>query len=82
MVRPFRFGVASVETASGSAWTEFARRAEALGYATLVVPDHYLNPLPPAPATAASAEGKLGRSATIPSSGVIWLSSSAGGGAA
>src|SRR5215207_7098446 len=34
ILRPFRFGVASLETASGSAWTEFARRAEALGYAT------------------------------------------------
>ena len=55
MVRPFRFGVASAETASGSAWTEFARRAEALGYATLVVPDHYLNPLPPVPSLMAAA---------------------------
>ena len=26
MLRPFRFGVASAETVSGSAWTEFARR--------------------------------------------------------
>jgi len=55
MLRPFRFGVASVETASGSAWTEFARRAEALGYATLLVPDHYLNPLTPVPALMATA---------------------------
>ncbi len=55
MLRPFRFGVASAETASGSAWTEFARRAEALGYATLLVPDHYLNPLPPVPALMAAA---------------------------
>ena len=55
MLRPFRFGVASVETASGSAWTEFARRAEALGYATLLVPDHYLNPLTPVPALMAAA---------------------------
>ena len=55
MLRPFRFGVASVETASGSAWTEFARRAEALGYDTLLVADHYLNPLPPVPALMAAA---------------------------
>src|SRR5918994_1492221 len=45
MRHPFRFGVVSVETASGSAWTEFARRAEALGYDTL----------PPVPALMAAA---------------------------
>jgi probable F420-dependent oxidoreductase len=55
MPRPFRFGVATAETSSGSAWTEFARRAEALGYATLTVPDHYLNPLTPVPALMAAA---------------------------
>lgn len=55
MLRPFRFGVADVETASGSAWSDFARRAEALGYATLLVPDHYLNPLTPGPALMAAA---------------------------
>ena len=38
MRHPFRFGVVSVETASGSAWTEFARRVEALGYAVLWSP--------------------------------------------
>ena len=54
MPRPFRFGVADVETASGSAWTEFARRAEALGYATLLVPDHYVNQLTPVPALTAA----------------------------
>jgi alkanesulfonate monooxygenase SsuD/methylene tetrahydromethanopterin reductase-like flavin-dependent oxidoreductase (luciferase family) len=55
MLRPFRFGVASGETTSGSAWTELARRAEALGYATLLVPDHYLTPLTPTPALMAAA---------------------------
>jgi probable F420-dependent oxidoreductase len=55
MLRPFRFGVASSETASGSAWSDFARRAEALGYATLMVPDHYLNPIAPVPALMAAA---------------------------
>ena len=39
--RPFRFGVASVaRRPSAEAWAELARRAEALGYATLLVPDH------------------------------------------
>ena len=55
MLRPFRFGVGSWETESGSAWTELARRAEALGYATLLVPDHYLNQLTPVPALTAAA---------------------------
>jgi len=55
MPRPFRFGVVSAETVSGTAWTEFARRAEALGYATLLLPDHYLNPLTPTPALMAAA---------------------------
>jgi probable F420-dependent oxidoreductase len=55
MVRPFRFGVVSPETESGSAWTEFARRAEALGYATLLVPDHYFTQLAPVPAMMAAA---------------------------
>ena len=55
MVRPFRFGIVSAETESGGAWTEFARRAEALGYATLLVPDHYFTQLAPVPAMMAAA---------------------------
>ena len=55
MLRPFRFGVANWETESGTAWTEFARRAESLGYARLLVPDHYLNQLSPVPALTAAA---------------------------
>jgi alkanesulfonate monooxygenase SsuD/methylene tetrahydromethanopterin reductase-like flavin-dependent oxidoreductase (luciferase family) len=55
MARPFPFGVGSLETASGSAWTEFARRAEALGSATLLVPDPCLTPLTPVPALMAAA---------------------------
>ena len=38
--RPFRFGVQAFQSASGDAWTATARRAEALGYDTLFMPDH------------------------------------------
>jgi probable F420-dependent oxidoreductase len=43
------------QAASRVDWEEKARRAEALGYATLVMPDHFLNPLTPVPALAAAA---------------------------
>jgi len=46
MVRPFRFAVQSFNAESGSAWTERARRAEALGYSTLHLADHLLGPGP------------------------------------
>jgi probable F420-dependent oxidoreductase len=39
--RLFRFAVSSSATPSGSAWGELARRAEALGFSTLHVSDHY-----------------------------------------
>lgn len=38
--RPFRFGVQFAATGGGREWVETARKAEALGYDTLVVPDH------------------------------------------
>jgi probable F420-dependent oxidoreductase len=37
----FRFGVQMSSALSGRAWREQARRAEALGYSTLHVPDHF-----------------------------------------
>jgi probable F420-dependent oxidoreductase len=40
-VRPFRFGVLARVAHSRDDWLEKARRAEALGYATFVVPDHF-----------------------------------------
>ena len=55
MVRPFRFAAYAYQAASRREWEETARRAEALGYATLVMPDHFLNPLTPVPALAAAA---------------------------
>jgi len=41
--RPFRFSVAASNTPSGAAWAELARRAEASGYSTLHVSDHYVD---------------------------------------
>lgn len=54
--RRFRFGVAVTGTESAAAFAETARRAEALGYSTLFVPDHFVDhPLAPMPALAAAA---------------------------
>lgn len=53
--RPFRFGVMAAKADSGSAWTETAKKAEDLGYATLVMPDHFGDQLAPTPALAAAA---------------------------
>ncbi|HLZ58602.1 MAG TPA: TIGR03621 family F420-dependent LLM class oxidoreductase, partial [Ktedonosporobacter sp.] len=39
MKRPFRFGVVASYTGSHTIWTATARRAEELGYATLLIPD-------------------------------------------
>jgi len=53
--RKFRFGV----TGRGDTlaeWREFARKAEALGYATLVLPDHFARQLAPIPALTAAAQ--------------------------
>jgi probable F420-dependent oxidoreductase len=43
--RPFRFGLQVPAGGSGTAWAEQARRAEALGFDTLLVPDHIGYPL-------------------------------------
>ena len=55
MQRQFRFAVFAYEAASRHEWEETARRVEALGYAILVMPDHFLNRLTPVPALAAVA---------------------------
>ncbi|MEJ3742731.1 TIGR03621 family F420-dependent LLM class oxidoreductase [Actinomycetes bacterium KLBMP 9797] len=55
MTRPFRFGVQVGEATDRHAWDRTARQAEALGYATLVVPDHLVGPLAPLPALVAAA---------------------------
>lgn len=53
--RRFRFGVQLSRAASASAWTDLARRAEDLGYATLFVPDHFDDQLGPLTASTAAA---------------------------
>lgn len=56
MHRPFRFGVVPSSTPSHKAWIEQARRAEALGYATLLLPDRTMMGLAPLTALAVAAE--------------------------
>jgi probable F420-dependent oxidoreductase len=41
--RPFRFGVITAKCGSGRELTEQARKAEALGYSTFFVPDHFVD---------------------------------------
>jgi Luciferase-like monooxygenase len=51
----FRFGVVAATTRSGQEWLARARRVEALGDATLLVPDRLGPLLSPLPALAAAA---------------------------
>lgn len=55
--RPFRFAAQLSRAPDGSArgWAEQARRAEELGYGTLLMPDHFGEQLAPMPALAAAA---------------------------
>lgn len=53
--RPFRFGVVAAYAPSGDAWIATARRAEQLGYATLLMPDRLGHLLSPIPALAVAA---------------------------
>ncbi len=53
--RPFRFGVVAAQAGSGDEWVAKARRVEALGYGTLVVPDTLQHSLAPLPALAIAA---------------------------
>ena len=54
-MRPFRFATSVTRGRSAEHWREVARRAEALGYDTLLMPDHITDQLAPAPALAAAA---------------------------
>jgi probable F420-dependent oxidoreductase len=56
MPRPFRFVVVAASAPSHTAWVALARRAEELGYATLVVPDRTITGLAPLTALAVAAE--------------------------
>lgn len=52
----FRFGLQTSGAVSGVEWKDIARRAEALGYSVLSVPDHFVDfELAPGPALAAAA---------------------------
>ena len=54
-MRPFRFGVITSHAPDGPAWRARARRAEALGYSTLLMPDHFQDQLAPLAALATAA---------------------------
>jgi probable F420-dependent oxidoreductase len=56
MPRPFRFGLVSTGSADGPAWRQKARRAEALGYTSLLLPDHFQSQWGPLVAAAIAAE--------------------------
>jgi len=57
MHRPFRFGVVAAYAPSHTAWITTARRAEELGYATLLLPDRTtVGSLAPIPALAFAAQ--------------------------
>jgi probable F420-dependent oxidoreductase len=53
--RAFRFAAGSYVAASGAEWAERARRIEAYGYDTLVIPDHFLKVFSPTAALMAAA---------------------------
>jgi probable F420-dependent oxidoreductase len=57
MHHPFRFGVVAAQAPSHAAWIATARRAEALGYASLLMPDRTsVGSLAPFPALAVAAQ--------------------------
>jgi probable F420-dependent oxidoreductase len=55
-LKPFRFGVNVWHAGSRTEWVEKARKIEALGYATLTVPDHLTDLIAPMPALISAAE--------------------------
>lgn len=61
MPKPIRFGVVSSGASSRDDWIALARRVEALGYSSLLMPDRLMTPLAPwtALATAAAATTTL-----------------------
>jgi probable F420-dependent oxidoreductase len=54
--RRFRFGIQLSAAPTAAAWADLAREAEDLGYATLLVPDHFGEQLSPGPALTAAAD--------------------------
>lgn len=60
MPRPFRFGVVTVYAPSHTAWVATARRAEELGYSTLLMPDRAnIGSLAIMPALAVAAQATM-----------------------
>jgi probable F420-dependent oxidoreductase len=55
-MKPFRFGVSIWHVQSRADLVEKARKVEALGYATLTLPDHLTDRIAPVPALAIAAE--------------------------
>lgn len=55
MARPFRFGVVFTQGTDAHAWSEFARRVEGEGFSSLLVADHYGNPMSCGPLVTAAA---------------------------
>lgn len=56
MATPFRFGVSVRRARNRREWQEKARRAEALGYSSFLVPDHLVDILPPLVSLVSAAE--------------------------
>lgn len=54
--RRFRFGIQLSATPDAASWSARARKAEDLGYSTLLVPDHFGDQLGPIPALMAAAD--------------------------
>src|SRR5229473_8319904 len=55
-LRPFRFGVSVHQARSKEEWVATAQKAEALGYSTMLMPDHLGDQFAPVPALLAAAE--------------------------
>lgn len=54
-MHPFRFGVRTTGARSAETWVARARRAEELGYSSLLMPDHLIPGFSPVPAITAAA---------------------------
>ncbi|MHB2015823.1 MAG: TIGR03621 family F420-dependent LLM class oxidoreductase [Candidatus Xenobia bacterium] len=54
-MKKFRFGIQAGRSTDRKTWVELARQAEALGYSTLTIPDHFGDQLSPVPALTMAA---------------------------
>ena len=54
--RPFRFGIQASNASSRTEWVDLAKRAEANGFSTLTMPDHFGDQLAPLPAMMTAAD--------------------------